>query len=409
MQWESLGFKDNPFSTDPITIDTLDLYTGHNQEIEICKDVVSQKNILMVIEGRRGVGTTSFANFLRFTTQKKRLYLTPRNEIRVNPDWNLETLLSAVIANIIREIEFFQPAKIIKDKRFQDAKSISARISETYRSFGVDAFGLGANYGKSAGVNSQPVIVPASVLGHHLEDLATLAKSAGYKNGILLQLNNLDIGAIHEENHLKYLFNGLRDYIQTQDISWLLVGDVGLRSFITRQVDRLDDIVTYETEIEPLKASEYEELIERRIKYFRSNAKVYTPVEKEVFLYLYDITKGRLRYIFGLLNRLVTRVQVGDLTDRLTMDIAKPMIIRLAKERLKKQKLSPADEEVLVILASLGRSSVSEIAKEYKKSNNYVSNILAKLLKLRVVNYKKIGNARHYSLEIDAMVAYSEP
>jgi hypothetical protein len=96
----------------------------------------------MIIEGRRGVGTTSFANFLRFTTQKKKLYLTPRNEIRVNPDWSLETLLSAVIANIIREIEFFQPTKIIKDRRFQDAKSISARISETYRSFGVDAFGL---------------------------------------------------------------------------------------------------------------------------------------------------------------------------------------------------------------------------------------------------------------------------
>ena len=108
MQWESLGFKDNPFNTEPITIDTLSLYTGHATEIAACKDVVAQKDILMIIEGPRGIGTTSFANFLRFSTQKKKLYLTPRNEIRVNPDWNLETLLSAIIANIIREIEFFQ-------------------------------------------------------------------------------------------------------------------------------------------------------------------------------------------------------------------------------------------------------------------------------------------------------------
>lgn len=70
MQWESLGFKENPFSTDPITIDTLPLYTGHTAEVAACKDVVSQKDILMIIEGPRGVGTTSFANFLRFSTQK---------------------------------------------------------------------------------------------------------------------------------------------------------------------------------------------------------------------------------------------------------------------------------------------------------------------------------------------------
>jgi len=145
----------------------------------------------MIIEGPRGVGTTSFANFLRFSTQKKKLHLTPRNEIRVNPDWSLETLLSAIIANIIREIEFFQPEKITKDKRFQDAKSLSTRIAETYRSFGIDAFSVGVSYGKNAGISSQPIIVPASVLGHHLEDLASLVKLSGYKHGILLQLNNL--------------------------------------------------------------------------------------------------------------------------------------------------------------------------------------------------------------------------
>ena len=408
MQWESLGFKENPFNTDPITIDTLPLYTGHTAEVEACKDVVSQKDILMIIEGQRGVGTTSFANFLRFSVQKKKYYLTPRNEIRVNPDWNLETLLSAIISNIIREIEFFQPEKITKDKRFQEAKSLSTRIAETYRSFGIDAFGVGVSYGKNAGISSQPVIVPASVLGHHLEDLAALVKLSGYKHGILLQLNNLDIGTIHEEKYLRYLFNALRDYIQTRGVSWLLVGDVGLRQFITQQVDRLDDIVTYETEITPMNKSDYDELIHKRIHHFRSNPKVYTPIDQEVFTYLYEITRGRLRYIFGLLNRLITRVHVGDLTDRLTLDIAKPMVIRLAKERLAKQKLSPTDEQLLRLLVKLNQARVSDLVKEAKKSTNYVSNILAKLLKLKLVTFKKVGTARTYSPELDATVAYSE-
>jgi type II secretory pathway predicted ATPase ExeA len=408
MQWGSLGFKENPFSTDPITIDTLFLYTGHTTEIQACKDVVSQKDILMIIEGQRGVGTTSFSNFLRFETQKKKLYLTPRNEIRVNPNWSLETLLSAIIANIIREIEFFQSEKITKDKRFQDAKSLSTRIAETYRSFGIDAFGVGVSYGKNAGISSQPIIVPASVLGHHLEDLAELVKLSGYKHGILIQLNNLDIGTIHEEKYLRYLFNAIRDYIQTKGLSWLLVGDVGLRQFITQQVDRLDDIVTYETEITPISKTDYDELINKRIQHFRASPKVYTPIDHEVFTYLYDVTKGRLRYVFGLLNRLITRVHVGDLTDRLTLDIAKPMVIRLAKERLAKQRLSPTDEQLLRLLVQLNQARVSDLVKKSKKSNNYISNILAKLLKLKLVTFKKVGNARQYSPELDATVAYSD-
>jgi len=33
MEWESLGFKDNPFNTDPIIQSTIDLYTGQEQLI----------------------------------------------------------------------------------------------------------------------------------------------------------------------------------------------------------------------------------------------------------------------------------------------------------------------------------------------------------------------------------------
>ena len=135
---------------------------------------------------------------------------------------------------------------------------------------------------------------------------------------------------------------------------------------------------------------------------------MYTPIDHEVFTYLYDVTKGRLRYVFGLLNRLVTRVHVGDLTDRLTLDIAKPMVIRLAKERLAKQKLSPTDEQLLRLLVKVGQARVSDLVKQSKKSNNYVSNILAKLLKLKLVTFKKAGNARQYTPELDATVAYSD-
>ncbi|MCX7123652.1 MAG: hypothetical protein NTV32_08340 [Gammaproteobacteria bacterium] len=252
MQWESLGFSANPLSTDPIKQATLPLYVGQAEEITRCLNVLSNRNATLIIEGSRGVGTTSFANSVRFRLQNQKMYLTPQNEIRVEKGWMLETLLAVVIANVVRELELFHPEAVLTDQKFQNAKALSIRIAEAYRSFGLEAFGVGVNYGKSAGINSQPLIVSSAVLGHHLEDLTQMIQSLGYKHGILIQLNNLDIGAIHDTDHMRYLFNALRDYIQTDGVSWVLVGDVGLRRFIAQEVDRLDDIISYEVLIEAL-------------------------------------------------------------------------------------------------------------------------------------------------------------
>jgi len=271
MQWESLGFSANPFNTDPITQSTLALYAGRKQATNVCANILNEENILIVIEGARGVGTTSFANHLRFSAQEKNNYFTPSNEIRVGPSWSLETLLGSIIANIVREVELSLPSKISKEKVFQDAKALTKRIAETYRSFGIGALGFGINYGKSAGISSQPVTIPSTVLGHHLEDLAALVQSMGYKHGILIQLNNLDIGEIQDEKHLKYLFNELRDYIQTKAVSWFLVGDIGLRKFIAQQVDRLDDIVSYEVNIGALNYVLFSEISAEERQEFLTN------------------------------------------------------------------------------------------------------------------------------------------
>ncbi|MCK4608460.1 MAG: MarR family transcriptional regulator [Gammaproteobacteria bacterium] len=409
MQWESIGFKANPFDTDPITQATLALYTGNEKKVAACKNVLNEKNVLIIIEGSRGVGTTSFANNLRFSAQDEKSYFTPFKEIRVEEGCTLEALLAMVIANVIREIEIFHAGKILKDKRFQDAKAISSRIAETYRNFGIDALGFGASYGQSPGINSQPVIVPAGVLGHHLEDLCALVQSTlGYKYGILLQFNNLDIGVIHNERHLKYLFNGLRDYIQTDYLSCMLVGDFGLRRFIAQKVDRLDDIVSYEIEINSLSQKEYLELIGRRINFYKSQKNAELPIEKEVFLYLFNLTKGRLRYIFGLLSRLLNDLYIGDLADKLTLSIAKPMIARLAKTRLSKDGLTAGEEVILAVLAKKEKLSVIDITKLTGKSKQYISRTVIKLLQHGFVTVQRQGRYKYYSPILDVIIAYSD-
>ncbi|MCW5589598.1 MAG: hypothetical protein KIT27_08055 [Legionellales bacterium] len=408
MQWASLGFSGNPFNTDPITQSTLALYAGQDKSIQLGKNLLHEENLLIVIEGARGVGTTSFANFLRFSAQEKKLYFTPNNEIRVGPSWSLETLLGSIIANIIREMELALPNSVLNEKAFQDAKALTIRIAETYRSFGIDALGFGINYGKSAGITSQPVLIPSAVLGHHLEDLAKLIQSAGYKNGVLLQLNNLDLGEIQDEKHLKYLFNELRDYIQTKLVSWFLVGDIGLRKFIAQQVDRLDDIVSFEFDIEPLNKSEYEKLIKKRVDFYKINEKSILPIDDEVFFYLFDLTKGRLRYVFGLIKRLTSKLLSGELVDKLSLDIVKPAVIKLAKERLEKNALTSSDQEILSRLVKDGTTNATTLAKTMGKTRQYISKKLVHLHEMSLLEVKQKGTKRIYSPVLDVTIAYTD-
>lgn len=407
MQWESMGFKDEPFKTQPITAYTMELYTGNKDKIKKSQFTLHSNNIVMVIEGSRGVGTTSFGNFLRFKAQEKQKYFTPASEIRVEPNWNADTLMAAVIANVVSTLEFQYFDRVKDQPKFIEAKELVQRVTKTYRSFGVSAFGFGANYGESGGA-VQPMIMPTQVLSHHLEDLVKVVYQLGFKYGILIQLNNLDVGVVQNEAHLKTLLNVMRDYLQMPGTSWLLVGDMSLRRFIAQEVDRVDDIIAYEVDITPLSEAEYLAMIEKRVDYFRVNPKVTLPVDKEVWLYLYKITKGRLRYIFGLLTRLLNVLQLGTLSDRISLELAKPIIVNYANERISRFNLSSNEEIILKAVVKQDSIQVKELAELLSKKASYISTILSQLQGYKLVGYIKEWRNHYYYASIDANIAYSE-
>lgn len=407
MQWESMGFRDDPFKTQPITAYTLELYTGNTNKIKNSQFALHSNNVVMVIEGLRGVGTTSFGNFLRFKAQEERKYFTPTSEIKVEPNWNADTLMAAIISNIVSTLELQYFEKIKDKSRFKEAKALVHQITETYRSFGASVFGFGANYGKSGGI-AQPMIMPTPVLANHLEHLVKVIYDLGFKYGVLIQLNNLDIGVVQNEEHIKTLFNVMRDYFQMNGTSWLLVGDTSLRRFIAQELDRVDDIIAYETDVTPLSEKDYLSMIEKRVEYFRVNTKVTLPVDKTVLLYLYQITNGRLRYIFGLLNRLFNALQLGVLSDRITLELAKPVVINYARERIDRFNLSSNEKLVLKTVVQRDSIQVKEIASMLGKQGNYVSNILAQLQEYKLVSYTKEWRNHYYHASIDAYIVYSE-
>lgn len=408
MQWELLGFKDDPFKTYPITSYTLALYTGNDEKIKQARYALNTDNCIMVIEGERGVGTTSFANYIRFTAHNNKKYFTPTGEIKVEPYWNADTLMAAAIGNIVTTIELYHTEEVAKDESFIAAKSIVSRITDTYRSFGLSGLGIGGNYG-SSGTTTQPMLMPTPMLAHHLEGLIKTIKALGYQHGVLIQLNNLDVGTVQDEKHLVMLLNVMRDYFQIPGSSWLLVGDTQLRKFIAQKIDRLDDIIVCDIEITPLSNRDYNDLINKRITHFRANERVKLPVDKAVWDYLFEVTRGRLRYIFGLLNRLFNAFKLGELTEYINLEMAKPAIKEFGEQRIKRHRLSQTEEKVLEAVANNGPIQVSDLAKLIDKAQTQVSRILNNLHDLRLVSFKQEWRSKFYSASIDAQLAYAKP
>lgn len=405
MEWQLLGYKEFPFSVKPISIDTIKLFTGHEKEIAVCQNILKDRNIRLIIEGARGVGTTSFANYLKFSPQIKHAYFAPRCEVSVEKNWNLEALLTAIISTVVRELETTHQEQVKKNKIFLNAKALAYRLSDAYNNFGVTAFSVGASYGKTSTI-TQPTFVPSNTLGYHLQDLGKLAVALGYASGILIQLNNLDVNVAHTEEHLEYLFNAARDYLQIENVSWFLVGDIGLRSFIAKRVDRLDDIISDEVLIKPLNKPLYHELIKKRLEYYKAKKNAEFPFAQDVFDYLYDISDGRLRYIFGVIYALINRLHTGKLVQKISLDLAKDTISALAKERMQKFNMSKSELEIAAALVSLGESTVSDLAKKLNKNRSFVSRIIAGLLENKVLTVRQKGNARIYAPSLDAKIAF---
>jgi hypothetical protein len=61
MSWDSLGFSDCPFKTEAISSDTLGLFVGHKDQVRTCTNLLKGREVILAIEGARGVGTTAFS------------------------------------------------------------------------------------------------------------------------------------------------------------------------------------------------------------------------------------------------------------------------------------------------------------------------------------------------------------
>lgn len=97
---------------------------------------------------------------------------------------------------------------------------------------------------------------------------------------------------------------------------------------------------------------------------------------------------------------------IGDLTDRVTLDIAKPMVVKLARDRISRNRPTSGEELILKILVQLEEVTISILTDRTEKSKQYISRILTRLIELKLITVRRDGKNKYYTPLLDATIAY---
>lgn len=398
----------NPYVTAPIDRENLDLFVGREKHVPVAYRVLSEKSIL-VIEGDRGVGTTSLGNYLRFTKESERNNLTPNLELSVGIGWNEELLLANVLSVITWELEGRTPSKY--KAKYKEIRSAAHQIRETYRNISLQLTVLGT--GGGIGTNAEtmvtmPQLIPTATLIKHLIEIKDLIGASGYQKETVVQLNNLDIDTLFSPGQLSSFLNSIRDILQIDGYTWILVGDSGLRNFIADKVDRLDDIISYSCMIEPLSLEEVQSAIKARVQKYALKSSPIHPLSDDLIQVLYSSTNGRIRQIYGFATRLIHSIEDNLLIEQVTPDVALPIIKREVENRSRLYGVTKRERAVLEKITFSPGISPSRLTKDTGLSAPNVSRILSHLLKSRLVTVRQKGRSREYNAAPDVLIAFTK-
>lgn len=104
----------------------------------------------------------------------------------------------------------------------------------------------------------------------------------------------------------------------------------------------------------------------------------------------------------------MSRLYIGDLTDKMTLNIAKPMLMKLGRDRVTRSDISTTEAQVLKLLVKIKSATPAAISKKIKKTSQYTGHVLSILVNKGMATSKRDARERIYTPSIDAVIAYTE-
>lgn len=409
--WEMYGLTTNPFNPDPLLVSggdfpIKDSFFGRQKEFEMVKKIIhSNKTSRILVYGDIGIGKTTFVNFVRFTAIDDK-YFTPFGELSIQYNWTAEDFMFYTIDSIYRAVKMLPVVDAKFDKKLGEKLDIlfgfkrghSRQVGGSLAGFGISS-GMGESY--------SPPRLNASTLKEILQEIVNELIRTGYK-GVIVHYNNLELVQDKDENQLKKIMNGIRDFLQVIGVHFIFVSDRHLYEMF-QQIPRVEDIFKIPILLKSFNFEEINSIIALRIKIATKQKTI--PIvlfDTESLKILFKLYNGNLRGILRSLDCAVSEV-VKSRPMKIYPPLLKSALYELAKNRFLKD-LVGNDKKILLRILEKGETTNKLLSENFKIMPQNVSTSLTKLRDIGAIRLSRAeGRSRYYVPSQEAIWLLLEP
>lgn len=448
--WESLGFRESPYNTNPLMPrkEDLDLLVGRDTEaIELCTQLGTASGGVLVLSGTPGVGKTSFFNIQQFRLENGLAPFGPkliaaRTLCPVQPTDDLKKLTLRAVDSLYRSVEAWCTLNGRNvPKQVKDIGAWLAGTGASGFSLGISILGCGGSFGRTAQLPKASDASFEAIADAIAAIASEVVETLGFKSAVVA-LDNLE--NLSDEQLGSMLISFRDTLFSIPNVWWVLIGQSGLGSLI----QSLDPRVFERTagsgiEIRPIDLAELHEAIALRVSRFHKSKGGKPPLTEETHKSLFEASFGEMRFVFKYSNSICAKFveSIGEQILKLP-DIAKnqnkpgfkkavenalnsaigQMLINsqlehknavnylrnIVKSELQGLYLSAKE---LIVLESIGKAGQAR-ASDFKNfpvrsMQDFSSNFLTKMHRQKLLTRKQEGRAVNYRLRGIAQLSHS--
>ncbi|MFL7903600.1 hypothetical protein ACJ41P_20865 [Azospirillum argentinense] len=302
--WDELGFRENPFSTDPVppNEEGLRLLVGRGKELARLRMSLTSSMNHTTIEGANGVGKTSLVGIAAFTLlqdyqldRSKPMYIPVQRPFQISATESAADFSTSFLIALAREISTRRAMISEHHSGLRNLDDLDTWLNDpvlTSGGGGVNVLGVGVSGNISRSANNGQGFVKGGVEAHLREMLSAIFPNAR-AGGFVCVLDNLEL--LDTSAKARATLEELRDGVLSfPGVKWVLCGARGiLRSVVS--TPRLQGKLTDPLELNALGPEAITEVIRARLELYKMRANAYTPIEADGFRHIYRIGNHNLR------------------------------------------------------------------------------------------------------------------
>ena len=410
--WEWFGFKKNPYDFQALGVneEDRDLFVGRGPELtRLATPITSDPGGIIVVEGRVGVGKTSFVNAVQYDKWRSRSCLPSFQVLQVQTNTDPIAFMLSAFSTCIGSLEVSDPERADSDKDLKAGKAMVSQMLNSGWSFSgglnVGVLGGQAGVGRAAAPSSPLLAAMPNILGTASKWFDAAGRLGWSK--FVIPVNNLDM--LDDDSAVSFM-NVARDYMLSfakKGVWWVLIAKEGFVNTMQSRAHRVSEVFTGPpVKLDPLSLADVNKAIAVRVGKFGKEGSV-APAPAEIVSWLYELSDGEVRSIFKKVTDLIHEYHatVPSAKD-ISLNAGRNILVGEAQRRIRSLEIQENWLEILEASATKGTIHQGDFMEHGFNNQPTFRNALERLCSFGLLRRKEAGREVTYLATVDTNLAF---